>query len=178
MKMKNLNKTFIQVMVILVVFSLVFPTNTYGKKVKRGTNIVVTKIDGSMVEGELLSVKQNSILLMTHSGVNGNKINVNEIQKIMIKKRSKIGKGMGKGFLYGALIGGLIGIAGGSGEGSDVKTFNGFILGLIGGGGGAILGGLFGAAAGVDITENLEGGSPEEISLILDNLKKYARFKE
>lgn len=181
MKMKSLKQSFGQVMVLLVVFSLIFPVHTWAKKVKRGAQIVVTKTDGNMVEGELLSVKQDSILLLTQSGTTGNEINVNEIQTINIKKRSRFFQGIGKGFLIGALSGALLGIV----NGDDKEGFLAFTapqkalfwgLGL--GLGGIIVGGIAGAISGTDITINLEGESSEEVNSILKKLNKYARFKD
>lgn len=113
MKVKVFKQIFGQVMVLLVIFSLVLPNYSWAKKTKRRAQIVITKTDGTMVEGELLSVKEDSILLMSNSGNNRIEINVNEIYKIRINKKSQFGKGVGNFPLIGALIGLVAGVIGG-----------------------------------------------------------------
>ncbi len=58
--MKASGKKFIS---LFLIFSLVMlPTSLYAKK--RGAKIVVTKLDGQQIKGELIAVKPNSLLLL------------------------------------------------------------------------------------------------------------------
>ena len=46
----------------LIIFSLILPGNLQARKEKPGARVVVTKTDESVLEGELLMVKNDSIL--------------------------------------------------------------------------------------------------------------------
>ena len=165
----------------LIFFSLVFPGNLQAKKEKPGALVLVTKTDGSRIEGELLMVKETSILLAIHSGVTGEEINVNDIEKVKIKKRSKFLSGLGIGLISGAIIGGLMGYA----EGDDTSgwlqwsastkaTLGAIGLGFLGG----IGGGVTGVILGIDELVNLKTKSPDKVEELLKKLKKYARVKK
>lgn len=161
----------------LVIFSLILPGNLQAKKQKSGAQVVVTKTDGSIFEGELLMVKETSILLAIHSGVTGEEINVNDIEKVKIKKRSKFFSGLGIGLISGAVVGGMLGFADSDDYGGWSTSFN-VLAGAIGVGIlGVIAGGVTGVILGIDELVNLKTKSPYEKSLTLSKLNKYARVK-
>jgi len=165
--------------VLLVVFLLILPADLPAKK-KKGAQLKVTKKDGEIINGELIQVKQKSLLLITNSET-GATIDINEIRKIRIKKKSKA--------LIGALLGSYIGIISGAlyyGY-SVYEEDSGFNLGgrglyLIGGGfigwlPGTLLGVIVGTIAVTDKKILVEGKSQEEKDSILIKLKKKARIK-
>ena len=86
MNKKRLKQIFQQLLIVIVVFSLVFPVNLSAKGQKRGAKLRVTKMDGEVITGELLRVKEDSLLLMTSAAKTGVTININDIYKIRIKK--------------------------------------------------------------------------------------------
>ena len=167
---------------LFLVFSLMMlSVNLYAKE-NRGAKLIITKKDGQLIEGELITVKPNSLLLLNTEGKDVS-VDIEEIKVIRVVKKSKLLLGAGIGFLCGAVIGALIGLA----EGEDPvkggvppplsvedKVLGyGFWFGFSGGS----LGGIAGAIAGTDKIIQLEGKSDSEIQEILEKLRKKARVK-
>lgn len=138
--------------------------------------VKIQKKDLNQIKGELIAVKQNSLLLLDAEGKDTS-IDITDIRVIWIKK-SKIGKGAGYGALWGAL---------------PAAAILGFLsLTLPGGfelpvwiaavGGAADLGAFFGAAYGTvtstDETILLEGMTDLEIQETMDKLRKKARIRD
>jgi len=165
-----------QLLTLVIVFLLIYPGNLAAKK--KGAHLMVEKQDGQVIEGELLSVKQNSLLVMTSASGNGVTIDINEIEKIMVKRKSKFGKGA----LKGAIIFGVAGYGLGGWyalaidyEGSYKKYR--IRSGLKGAALGALLIGALSEIARDYKTIRVKGKSPSEIKKIMEKLKKKARFK-
>ncbi|UCH96874.1 MAG: hypothetical protein JSV88_08490 [Candidatus Aminicenantes bacterium] len=174
-----------QFFIAVVVFSLLCPGNLWAKR--KGAQLQIIKLDGDIIEGELLRVKENSLLLMT--SVSGTAIDINEIDEIKIKKRkTKSGKGAAIGAGVGFVIGGVIG---GSRytevifDGGSPTFGNRMLVGSITGALCAIPCALLGASIGGSIpagyktaeTIDVKRAHPHEIKYILKKLKKKARFK-
>ncbi len=148
----------------------------FSKEQKQGAVVKIQKKDGNQIKGELIAVKQNSLLLLDAEGKDTS-IDITDIRVIWIKK-SKIEKGAVNGALWGAAIpAALFGIMG--------LTFSGgFELSqwITVVGGAAALGAFFGAAigigAGTDKTILLEGMSDTEIQEAMDKLRKKARIRD
>jgi hypothetical protein len=163
---------FTKFLALLIVFTLICPGVLSAKKEKHGAWLKVTKLDGQLVEGELLNVKDSEILLKSNSE-SGITIPVNEIKMIQYKKKGK--------FLTGAAIGlGISMIATGifykGMESESPKAVEKLLWGVIIG----IPGGLiFGAASSLFVSHktcNFQNASPENISINLKKLKALARF--
>jgi hypothetical protein len=165
-----------QILTLVIMFLLIYPGNLAAKK--KGAHLVINKQDGQVIEGELLRVKENSLLVMTSAAGNGVTIDINEIIKIRIKKKS--------GAVKGALIGGLIvGAGGGALSYMIVTADNEARFGdvAIGFAAGATIGALLGAGTGAILSSGykkiqVKGKSPSQIEKILKKLKKRARFKD
>ena len=144
---------------------------------KRGA-IVLTKKDGQQIEGELIAVKKNSLLVLSKWSGRDVSVDIEEIKVITIVKKSKAGKGA----LFGALagVGGsvLAGILNKDVvEGMGVLAWT-LIAGLLLVPIGALLGGFIGAAAGTDKKVQIEGMTDSEIREALDKLRKKARIRD
>ena len=163
--------------VLLVVLLLIFPFDLPSKKQKKGARLEVQKKDGEIVIGELLQVKEKSLLLRTNSET-GVTIDINEIDFITIIKKSKVLKGAGWGVLIGGGIGVLIGI-GWSLSGIDESELFGaaVAMGIIFAIPASILGAIVGAVSEGYKIIHFEGKSQGEINGILLKLKKKARIK-
>jgi hypothetical protein len=177
--MNPTSKKFIS---LFLVFSLVMlSANLYAKE-RRGAKLVVTKKDGQQVQGELITVKPNSLLLLDAEGKDVS-VDIEEIKVIRIVKKSQFWVGATFGSLTGGGIGAIVGaliekpapiIL--SSLAAEKKTilggiFFGFIIGAVGGG-------LIGASAGTDKTILLEGMSDFEINKALEKLRKKARIRD
>lgn len=170
-----------KVIALFLVFSLLtLSGNLYAKK--KGANLIIHKKDFQVVRGELIAVKEKSLLLLSESGADVS-ADIGDVSKITIVSKSKSGKGA----LVGLLVGGVIGAAAAGtsgGGGSSGDWFSDFgpsggqlaILGVvIFGGLGALIGSLIGARSRGVETIQIEGKSDTEIKEILQKLRSKAR---
>ena len=154
---------------------------TGGKREKHGATLLIKKKDGRQIEGELITVKPNSLLLLNTEGKDES-IDIADIKVIRIVKKSQFWVGATFGSLTGggirAIVGALIEKPAPiilSSLAAEKKTilggiFFGFIIGAVGGG-------LIGASEGTDKTIQIEGMSYLEIQEALEKLRKKARIR-
>ena len=160
---------------LFLVFSLLaLSGNLYAKK--KGAELAVEETDGQQVRGELIAVKQNSLLLLDSEAADVS-IDVSKIKNITIVKKSKVFLGAGLGLLIGAVAGAVIGKS--IEEGHDIPVVGPTAgAGIIGGVAAGVIGGLIGASAGKDNTIQIEGKSDSEIKEILESLRKKSRVSD
>ena len=180
--MNPTSKKFIS---LFLVFSLMmFSTNLYAKE-KRGAKLIITKIDGQQIRGELITVKKDSLLLLDTEGKDVS-VDIADIMVIRILRKSKVWTGVGYGLLIGGGVGALLGFAGGGGTYAGMMwgTYQNtsgeeaLIYGIAFGFVGLFLGGIAGAAAGKDKTIQIEGNYPKTIEFHLEKLRKKARIPD
>lgn len=183
-------KKFISLFLVFSLFAL--SIDLYAKK--RGMKLIIIKTDGIYIPGELITVKEESLLLLDSETGADVSINIWNVRAIEIKGKSKAGKGIGKGSHYGLLIGGGLGVLAGAGfvgglgsMGADVSSVGETLLtivivGAIGGAVGAIIGGSIGGIIGAFSKESevirIEGMAEWEIQETLDYLRKKARVRD
>ena len=165
---------------------------TLPAKERRGANLIINKTDGNQVQGELIVVKQNSLLLKDSQSGADVTVDIKDVNIIKIVKKSKTLAWGSIGLVSGAVYGALFGYI----EGDDPPGYftwgpfpvrmdplmtakdkalgYGFYIGLSG----AILGGIIGAIAGKDKIVQIEGKSDTEIKEILEDLRKKARVPD
>lgn len=174
MDRNKVKQVFQQFLIAVVVFSLICPGLLHAKKEKPGVYLIITKIDGQQVKGELLQVKDDSSLLLiseTPASITKVSISINEIENIKVKKKSK------------NQAGGLIVGAAGIGFGvllssiSLMGTKRRMLVVAIAGGMGLLVGSILGSGTYYK-TYEVRGKLPSEKKDILNKLKKKARFKE
>jgi len=146
--MNPISKKFIA---LFLVFSLVMlSANLYAEE-RRGAKLIVTKKDGWQIEGELITVKPNSLLLLDMEGKDVS-VGIKDIKVIRIVKKSKALLGAGIGLLIGVGPGALIGYKVGW------ETSTGAVVGgVIGGVAAALIGGFIGMSLGKEGTIQIEG---------------------
>jgi hypothetical protein len=177
MKMKLNEKKLIA---LFLVISLMMLSGNLLAKARRGSDLVVTKKDGQQIIGELIAIKEKSLLLKDAKSGADVSVNGDEIRIIRIVKKSKVGKGA----LYGTLIGGGSGALLGFASGDDPPGFMswtasqkagllGISLGVIG----LLSGTIGGALSGIDRIIKLEGKNDIQIRLILEKLRQNARIR-
>lgn len=162
--------------VLLLVFLLFgFSGNLYAEK--KGATLVIIKKDGLPVRGELIAVKENSLVLLDPDSDADVSVDAENIKFIMIVKKSKILLGIALGLLLGGGLGSLYGTSTDTYD-SDLRP----VAFIAYGGGGAALGGLvggfIGASAGKDEIIQIEGKSGSEINKALEQLRKKARVPD
>jgi hypothetical protein len=170
-----------KIMSLLVIFSLLGLSGNLMAGERRGATLVVQKKVGVQEKGELIAVKQNSILLLgSYSGADIS-IDVPDIKTIKIVK----GSGALPGLAYGFLIGGAVGAAIGLASGDDAPHFVRFtagqkalIAGAVLGAAGGVIGLIVGGSTGNEQTIQIEGKSEPEVQSALRALKLKARMPD
>jgi hypothetical protein len=145
---------------------------------RRGADLVIYKTNGNQIQGELIAVKQNSLLLKEHdSGADVTAV-ISEIKTITIVKKSKALMFGGTGLFIGGVCGALFASAA-IGETEDI-TAEGWaaIFGISFGISAATLGGIIGGIMGIDKTIQIEGKSDSEVKQTLAELRKKARVPD
>ena len=167
-----MNPTGKKLISLFLVFSLMMlSVNLYAKE-RRGAKLLIIKKNGQQVEGELITVKPNSLLLLNKEGKDES-VGIAEIKVIKIKKKSKA--------LLGALIGGpcawfIYGFIGTKDEDAWFSYKAAEVPGALVFGTGLLLGGLIGA--GADKTIQIEGRLDSEVKEVLEKLRKKARIRD
>jgi len=163
----------------LLVFSLVFSPAILSGRERRGANISVVQKDGPQIDGELIAVRQSSLLVLGAYSGRDFVIDVQNIKYVKIIKKSYFWPGVGLGLGAGLLIswatldphsnpgGDWMGGMGAAIERAEIAIGTTFAL--------ALVGGLFGAEAGKDRVIEMEGISTQEIGDVLEKLRRKAR---
>jgi hypothetical protein len=95
----NKGKIFVS---LFLVFSILALSGNLMAKERRGAKLIITKKDWQQVKGELIAVKQNSLLLLV-SGVDVG-VDISDIKVVRIVKKSEAVAGL----VVGVLVGGII----------------------------------------------------------------------
>ena len=161
---------------LFLIFSLMMlSANLYAKE-RRGAKLIVTKKDGQLIEGELITVKPNSLLLLDTEGKDVS-VDIGDVRVIRIVKKSKVLQGLG----IGLLVGGGSGILLGATESAGAEGFEGLggaVIALLGIVGGLLIGGVAGSSAGKDEAIPIEGKPPAFIEFNLEKLRMKARIRD
>jgi len=182
--MNPTSKKFIS---LLLIFSLMMlSANLYAKE-RRGAKLIVIKKDGGQIEGKLITVKPNSLLILDTAGKDVS-VDVEEIKviKIVHKKLGVVGGSALAGLLGGAVYGAGMSLvialmfAPVGGDGGDGEVPWSFILrgGAIGALVGVMAGTIVGAVVKPVETFKIEGKSDKKIKKALKKLRKKARVRD
>ena len=177
--MNPISKKFIA---LFLVFSLL-TINCFPKR--RGINLNVARTDGQPIKGELIAVKENSLLLLEKEVGTDVSINISDVKIITIKGPTTVLRltlpilSAAGGAITGLTVwfigsaGGLGYIGGDKGEQKkDQKKFAGY---------GALIAGSLGLVVAIiatDKTIQIEGMSDSEIQETLKKLRKKARIRD
>jgi len=160
-----------------VVFLFLLTGPLHGER--RGAEVTIEKNDGRKVSGELIAVKEDTLLLKESQSGADVSIGVDELEAITIEKKSRALLGAGIGFLSGGVMGAFAGAAAhNSNSGKfqifstkDVALVSGLIVGVLG----SIVGAGIGGMAGKDELMSFKGRSESAIRADLRRLRNKAR---
>jgi len=157
---------------LFLVFSLMMlSANLYAKE-RRGAKLQITKKNGIQIAGELITVKENSLLLLNTEGWDVS-VGIADIKVIRIVRKSKLWTGAGIGLVICGVGGVLAPHLGGA---SDPWYWS--QVGFLTGAAGLLVGAIVGELFGIDKTIQIEGKSDAEIKETLGKLRKKARIRD
>jgi hypothetical protein len=133
-----------------------------------GAGVVVTKLDGGRIEGELLAVRKGSLLILG-LGRSDESVDLADVQSVRIVKKFQAGAIFMGGLVAGATAGACIGIKSRHEDLHYSPYMTGAILGAVG----ALAGLVVGASLGVDTKFEL-AGEPEKV--VMGRLAELARL--
>jgi hypothetical protein len=145
-------------------------------KERRGARLKIVNKDGTRLEGELIAVKPDSLVLLSLDGRDVS-ADIAAIDSVQLKTKSKVG--------WGLLIGGAAGVATGLIAGLAVKERGNFLddvyiyfstpfCGLVG----LAAGGLTGLLLSQPETIKIGGAGETEIAAAKEKLRKQARIPD
>ncbi len=150
------------VAVVLVFLCLGLPS-VLSAKSRRGADVIVILLDGRQVKGELIAVRNASLVLLSPAGPGKDgaveSIDIRDIHSVRVVKRSRAVTGLLIGAATGAIGGSIWGHSQAVDEEDELSTIGGAV-GL--GAAGALIGLIVGAAAGTD-DKMVFAGQPEPV---------------
>lgn len=164
-----------KLLILVLACILVLPLGLTAQE-RKGANLLIEKLNGEQVRGELITVKESSLLLLSESGADVS-VDVKEIKVITIVKKSKALLGAGLGYAIGVSSMIILSMAATEGEWTLEETLSFpevwiFSLPF------ALIGGFIGGKVGKSKTIQIEGKSASEIRESLEYLRNKARIPD
>ncbi len=168
--------------IVFLLLLFAFSPDCLKAGTKQGAMIVVQKSGGHQIQGELIAVRKESLILLdSESGIDVS-VKTEEVEIIHILRAPKTGLGAISGFLVGGAVGTVAaGKSSNCGEcpNSSANSVSRNILGgVLLGGVGALIGALIGSTAGNNKIIILQGLSREELNIELEKLRSKARIRD
>lgn len=156
----------------LAVSFLVSPAAVAAKE-RRGAEIVVTRLDGTRVGGELVAVRSDSLLLLSQEAGRDVTVGLAEVKSVVIVRKSRALLFAAIGAVAGALPGAAIGIYPGGGEDEPGPAT---VRGAVAGGAAGALAGLLANAVFTRDPHFDVAGKPEaDVAGFWERLSAHSR---
>ncbi|MGZ5453876.1 MAG: hypothetical protein ACXW2R_06720 [Candidatus Aminicenantales bacterium] len=165
--MRNACTRILFAAVLVASFSLL-PADLSAKG-KRGATLVITRTDGTLVTGELIAAKPDSLLLLSTAGQDES-VGLGEIKSVRIVRRSHTLLLAAIGFAPGAVAGGLA-----MSSDPEIETWAKVAGAAVGGALGALAGLGISLGIGADATFPVAGEPGEALSRLMTRLKGLSR---
>jgi len=162
---------------LFLVFSLAVLSSGLFAKERRGAELVIQRMNGKQVRGELVAVKRASLLIMEFKSAATRDINLEEIKVIRVIGKSKAGEWTFLGFIIGATIGAFSGYTSDP-DAAPGREVSAAVVGVVFGLGGALLGNFIGKAAGKEEIFRIEGRTASQLESELRYLRSKARIPD
>ena len=147
---------------------LLLPADLSAKG-KRGVTLVITRMDGTLVTGELIAAKPDSLLLLSTPGQEES-VGLGEIKSVRIVRKSHALLLAAIGFVPGAVAGGLA-----MSYDPEIETWAKVAGAAVGGALGALAGFGISLGIGADATFPVAGEPGEALSRLMARLKGLSR---
>jgi hypothetical protein len=159
----------------LVVLLLIAPAGLFAER--HGATLHIVLLDGRQLQGELLAVKGEVLLLLGQSGSEAQAA-IGDVAEMRILRESRVGKGLVSGLVTGCVIGSLLALPATLSRSNEYSV----LPLLVGGGMCAGIGAVIGAGAGLiassdDMIRCRERDSVWR-SALLKRLESLARFRD
>lgn len=159
----------------LVVFVLIAPAGLSASGY--GPTLRLSLLDGRQIEGELLTVKGEDLILMLWSGSSA-RVGIGEVAELSILRKNRIGRGLTSGLLIGFAVGALLAVPSTFSSSNEYGVLPIAIAGSMGG----FIGAVFGTGAGLissskDTIHCQDRDAPWR-SAVLKRLRLLARFRD
>ena len=165
--MRNV-RTLVLFAAALAASLLLLPADLSAKQ-KRGAEVVITRLDGSQVRGELIAVKPDSLLLLSES--TDVAVGLADIKTVRLVRRSRALPLAIGGFVVGAATGAYVV----SRDVEDRNTETTLLASGLFGGAAAAIGTGIGLALGIDAVLPFAGEPDGVVARYLDRLKGRSR---
>lgn len=164
---------------IIVALGLALVALPLFAKERRGARLFVENRDGTVVQGELLAVRGENILLREVGTDQGITESLRDVQTIRVARKRSFGRGAGKGLLYGGLGGAVLTVALSEANAGSDPSVRGASAALVGGlyfgAIGALVGGIAGGLSGPDDIYVVERTDAEYLVKLSLKLRRLAR---
>jgi len=144
---------------------------------RNGATLRLRLLDGKRLEGELLAVKGEVLVLMGWSG-SAARVGLSEVAEMRIERGNRVGKGVVGGLAVGFALGTLLALPSTFSHGNEYAVWPIVVCGGLGGGFGAILGTVAGLIGSSSDTIRLQGRDAAWRTVVLSRLRRLARFRE
>jgi hypothetical protein len=166
MNMLKFKKTVVTGLIYMMFMALV-PLSLPAAKTRHGATVEVTMVDGRLARGELLAVRNDSLLVYDRAADQGQNLDLKQIDQVNVVKKSKIGLGLAIGLGVGLVLG----------CDPETNVHNEFYWAKSMAGFG-LLGGIVGAFSSTEKKFSMAGVSSPVIQFKLKWLRHYARDQD
>ena len=158
--------------VLFLVFSLLTLSGEMVAKERQGAQIIVYKLNDQYFRGELIAVKQKTLLLLDAKSNTDVVVNINDVRGIVVVRTPYVVLGLLVGSIVGYLVGAGIAVT----EGYEQPGQGYWAVGVtcIGG----IIGAITGGIVGIDKKIRIHDRSEKEVQNALEELRKIARVPD
>lgn len=156
----------------MLVLSLLALSSGLSAKERRGATLVITKLDGARVRGELIAVKPESLLLLTDRSADAS-VALADIREVRVIRRSHALLFATIGGAASAIPGALVGLyTGGGDDDPGPATTRGAV---VYGAAGALVGLLVNSWFSADPRFDVAGARPEAVAKFWERLRSRSR---
>lgn len=160
---------------VLAVLLLAAPAGLAAQRY--GATLRIEMLDGRQMQGELLAVKGETLILQARSGSEA-KADIRDVARVRIMRPNRVGKGLVAGMLTGFAVGCLIVLPFTLSDSNEYSVLPLIVYGGMFGGAGGAIGAGAGLISSASETIQCQGRSDAWRILALKRFQRLARFRD